>query len=67
MSDPADSALLAAVLGRIDLGIVMVDRQLRIVYWNGFMEIATGRRRDEVIGSSLLDLSPELPRQWLRR
>ncbi len=67
MSNQVDSALLAAVLGRIDMGIVLVDRQLRIVYWNGFMEIATGLRREQAIGSNILDLSPELPRRWLSK
>src|SRR5688572_7525457 len=68
MSDGAPPAeLLEFVLNRVDIGIVTVDRQLRIVVWNHFLEAHSGRPAAEVLGRPLFDAFPELPRAWLTR
>ena len=39
-------------------GLLATDRELRVVLWNRWMEIHSGRLAAEVIGRSLLDLYP---------
>ena len=63
----ADPGFHHFILGRINIGIVVVDREHRIVLWNRFMEIHTGRKADEVEGEVLFDRFPELPRTWLEK
>ena len=38
---------------------------MRIVVWNRFLEVHSGRSAGEVVGKSLFDAFPELPRAWL--
>jgi diguanylate cyclase (GGDEF)-like protein len=68
MSDgtPRDE-LLHFVLNRVDIGILTVDPQLRVVVWNHFLEAHSGRPADDVVGKVLFDAFPELPRAWLTR
>jgi PAS domain S-box-containing protein len=48
-------------------GIVTTDSALNIVQWNHWMQEQTGRRANEVIGSNLLELFPELTERRLDR
>jgi PAS domain S-box-containing protein len=41
-------------------GIIVCDRELRYQVWNHFMEQLTGRRAEEVLGNSALELFPSL-------
>jgi diguanylate cyclase (GGDEF)-like protein len=68
MSDGAPAAeLLEFVLNRLDIGIVAVDRELRVVVWNHFLEAHSGRAAADVLGRPLFDAFPELPCAWLTR
>ena len=44
-------------------GIVVYDRELKYILWNRFMEQLTGLSKEEVLGSSPLDLFPHLQEQ----
>ena len=44
-------------------GIIVYDRDLRYVVWNGFMERMTGALAEDVIGQNALDLFPHLYEQ----
>jgi PAS domain S-box-containing protein len=48
-------------------GIVTTDSALNVVQWNHWMQEQTGRRANEVIGSNLLELFPELTERRLDR
>jgi diguanylate cyclase (GGDEF)-like protein len=65
MSDP--SQLYEFVLNRLNVGILMVDRELEIALWNGFMETHTGRPASEVVGRNLFECFPDLPQTWLKK
>ena len=41
-------------------GIVVLDRELRYQVWNRFMEQLTGRRAEEALGTSTVELFPSL-------
>ncbi|WP_256573148.1 PAS domain-containing protein [Pseudomonas sp. CC6-YY-74] len=60
-------AELAAVLQSINLGVLLLDSQYRVAFWNDFMAIHSGKDCDEVRGRSLFDLFPELPRLWVQK
>ncbi len=59
--------LLHFAANRIEVGILAVDRDMRIVVWNRFLEAHSGKNASEVIGLSLFDAFPDLPRRWLER
>ncbi len=60
-------AELESVLQQINLGVVLLDQDCRVVYWNDFMSINSGRSAAEVVGRSLFELFPELPRLWVKK
>ncbi len=55
------------MLQMLDVGLVVLDRDYRIQVWNSFMENHSGRRPDHVIGKTLFDMFPDIPRSWFRR
>jgi diguanylate cyclase (GGDEF)-like protein len=59
--------LFEFILNRVDIGILTVDLELRIVAWNHFLEAHSGRPAWDVVGKLLFDAFPELPRDWLKR
>jgi len=64
---PYDSKLLSAIVDRINVGVFVVDRDMRLLVWNYFMESHSGRPADEVVGHDLFEAFPELPKKWLER
>lgn len=59
--------LLQAIVSRLNVGIVAVNEQMRVLLWNEFMESHSGIRAGDIIGKSLFEVFPELPRQWLEK
>ena len=60
-------ALANLIVDRINVGVLVVDREMRILLWNRFLEMHSGRPASEIIGRNLFDSFPELPRRWLER
>lgn len=58
---------LLAVTQNIDVGIVVLDRNLHVQVWNTFMENRSGVIPYEAIGKSIFDLFPELNRAWFSK
>jgi two-component system CheB/CheR fusion protein len=50
------NVFLNSILTGLRAGVVVVDRQLRVLEWNRRMEDLWGLRMDEVLGKSILDL-----------
>lgn len=67
MSDSDASKLLDFIVDRTHAGIFVVDRDLKIVLWNQFMEVHSERKAENLLGKNLLEAFPELPRKWLAR
>jgi diguanylate cyclase (GGDEF)-like protein len=71
MNDTAGQALDASlselVVERVGLGIFVVDRDMNVQMWNRFMHEHSGLSAQQVIGRSLFDSFPDLPREWLTR
>jgi diguanylate cyclase (GGDEF)-like protein len=60
-------ALLAALIDRINVGVVTVDAEMTILQWNRFMEAHSGQATASMVGQNLFQRFPELPREWLQR
>jgi diguanylate cyclase (GGDEF)-like protein/PAS domain S-box-containing protein len=48
----SDPALLAQVFDRIAIAAFVIDRDHRVIYWNGAIEALSGLRRSDIIGTS---------------
>jgi diguanylate cyclase (GGDEF)-like protein len=59
--------LTRIVITRLEVGILAVDLEMRVLVWNRFLEVHSGRAASEVVGRSLFEVFPELPRTWLER
>ncbi len=60
-------AELGAVLQNINLGVMLLDGDYRVVFWNDFMVIHSGKESEEVRGRLLFEVFPELPRRWIEK
>lgn len=58
---------LLDIIHSIDVGVVVLDRQLNVKVWNAFMENHSGLPADSVQDKGLLTLFPEIPADWFRR
>ncbi len=67
MDEPVSPAILEFIVDRINVGILAIDRDYRVVLWNDFMASYSERPAEEVIGRNLFELFPELPRKWMER
>ncbi|WP_158768550.1 GGDEF domain-containing protein [Paraglaciecola sp. L1A13] len=54
------------LLGSIEVGIVVVDRDYRVVVWNQFMENHSSIVPSMIRGKSLFDSFSEIDENWLR-
>lgn len=60
-------AELVEVLQSINLGVLLLDSDYRVAFWNDFMVIHSGKDSAEVRGRLLFDIFPELPRLWVEK
>jgi len=58
---------LEAVLQHINLGVLLLDSECRVVFWNDFMVVNSGKTSAEVVGRPLFEVFPELPRLWIKK
>jgi diguanylate cyclase (GGDEF)-like protein/PAS domain S-box-containing protein len=65
--DTGFSGLYGRVLGTINMGVVVVDDQRRILLWNQWMASHSGLSAGRVQGSDLFELFPELSGQRIEQ
>jgi diguanylate cyclase (GGDEF)-like protein len=51
----------------VDVGVFVIDREMKITLWNNFMANHSGHTADKVIGRDLFECFPELPKTWLSK
>ncbi|MET0378394.1 MAG: diguanylate cyclase [Spongiibacteraceae bacterium] len=66
-SDFSDLHWLLDVIQSSNVGIVVIDRSMKVEVFNRFMQAHSGITSERAIGESLFKLFPELPQQWLER
>jgi len=60
-------ALMAALVDRINVGILTVSPDGTILQWNRFLQAHAGWDPEQVVGRNLFERFPDLPRAWLER
>lgn len=65
--DFVDLHWLLDIIQSSNIGIVVVDTEMRVELFNRFMQVHSGISPDIAIGKPLLELFPELSPQWLQR
>lgn len=59
--------MLESMLRAINLGVLLVDADCRVIFWNDFMAVNSGKSEAQMLGRSLFDCCPELPQAWVRQ
>lgn len=54
--------LITQAFNKANMGMLIIDRQLTVVLWNGWLERFTGKSKEEVIGQNLLEVCPRFKR-----
>ena len=62
-----DPSLSDLVIERVGFGIFVLDRDMTVLMWNRFMQDHIRQPAGTVVGKSIFDSFPELPRVWLSR
>jgi signal transduction histidine kinase/DNA-binding response OmpR family regulator len=55
------------VFNIVNIGLVTLDRDLRVSQWNNWMEVHSGIDHDEIVGTSILDFFPNLNNKRFQR
>lgn len=58
---------LSQILDTVNIGIVVLDRELTVKYWNRWMESHSGISSQKIIGASIFDFFPTLKNQKFLR
>lgn len=66
-SSPSPIGIPDFILKYVDLGVLVVNRQMQIIFWNNFMEHNSGRSASEVAGKNLFSCFSGLPESWLKK
>lgn len=59
--------LLEFIVDRIDVGLFIVDVDMKVLLWNRFMEVNSRVKSDELLGKNLFESFPDLPQKWLEK
>ncbi len=54
------------VLDNFDAGVVILDENYNVCAWNTFMQAYSGISSVQIMGKSLFDIVPDLPKLWLQ-
>ena len=55
------------IFNTVNIGIVILDKELRVTQWNKWMEAHSGIDRDDIIGTSIFDNFPDLNSRIFQR
>ncbi|SFB82431.1 PAS domain S-box-containing protein/diguanylate cyclase (GGDEF) domain-containing protein [Marinospirillum celere] len=58
---------MVQMLQTVDVGLIVLDQEGRILLWNSFMENHSGIRSKQALNQTLKTLFPKLPHAWLQR
>jgi diguanylate cyclase (GGDEF)-like protein len=55
------------ITNKLNTGILIIDNEYNIVFWNRYLEIHANKKTDDVVGNNIFQVFPELPQKWLKR
>lgn len=50
------------VFDMVDIGLVILDKQLRVCFWNHWMQMHSNLTPEQIIGSNVYEVFPNLSR-----
>jgi diguanylate cyclase (GGDEF)-like protein len=57
-----DSMVFFQVFDMVDIGLVILDKDLRVCHWNRWMQLHSGIPTDKIVGALIFDTFPQLKR-----
>lgn len=55
------------LLQRLDLGMLVIDKEYNVQFWNRFMVLYSGISSDQICGKNIFEFFPEIPEKWFRK
>lgn len=65
-TDIGDLHWAMQILGDLDAGLIVIDREYKVCVWNTFMQSYSGISADKILGRNLFEAVGDLPELWLR-
>lgn len=62
-----DLSLYKNIIDRVNVGVVVVDKDFIVSVWNQFMQTHSHCTEEEVLGKNLFSCFPDLPKEWLEK
>lgn len=66
-SDMLEFHWLMDMLETVEVGLIVMDADYRVLVWNGFMENHSGITASRIKEKNLFEYFPDLPERWLKR
>lgn len=66
-SDMLEFHWLMDMLETVEVGLVVMDADYKVLVWNGFMENHSGITASRIKEKNLFEYFPDLPERWLKR
>jgi len=66
-NDIGDFHWAMQIIGDLDAGLIVVDRDYKVCAWNSFMQSYSGISAEQIIGKVLFSVVDDLPETWLRK
>ncbi len=68
MADSLDPlSFLRFIVDRVNVGIIVVNKEMEVLLWNHFMAVNSGKEAHDVLGNDLFESFPDLPEKWLKK
>ncbi len=55
------------ICNTVDNGVIILDKELNVYFWNNWLESRTNIKADEIIKNNLIDFFPEINKKTLQR
>lgn len=59
--------LMQFIVDRVDVGLFVVDVDMKVLLWNRFMEVNSRFKSGDLLGKNLFETFPDLPQKWFEK
>jgi len=66
-TDISDFHWAMQIIGDLDAGLIVLDREYKVCAWNSFMQSYSGISAERILGKYLFDVVTGLPESWIRK
>ncbi|THB68404.1 MAG: sensor domain-containing diguanylate cyclase [Gammaproteobacteria bacterium] len=66
-ADIDSQSFLRFIVDRVNVGVVVLNKEMEVLLWNNFMELNSGYSSDDMIGKNLFESFSDLPKKWLEK